>query len=183
MPPPRFTGPFTARGVGHPALHQPQHGAGCTHHCLRSWVSASGLRIPRGGVGAGHYYSVPYNTGRNARPGGDHLANLVWLDCCHLSCNRVQRSTQAIRSRRFTGETADLGRRHPALHRAVGCAGCRLHSEARGRHDPLPCPRYFILPHCARSPILLLCSSSSPFTARMQGWRAARQCRSLRKAS
>ena len=31
---PRFTGPFTARGVGHPALHRTQHGAGCTHHCL-----------------------------------------------------------------------------------------------------------------------------------------------------
>ena len=34
-------------------------------------------------------------------------------------------------------------RGHPALHRSGDGAGCRLHSEARGRHDPLPCPRYF----------------------------------------
>lgn len=51
--------------------------------------------------------------------------------------------------RRFTADTAGAGCRHPALHRAVGGAGCRLHSEARGKHHPLACARYFTK-HTAR---------------------------------
>ena len=80
---------------------------------------------------------------------GKSSGSIGWAYC--LRRRSVGRSVVACgrrhpgrNHRRFTADTAGAGCRHPALHRAVGGAGCRLHSEARGKHHPLACARYFI---------------------------------------
>jgi hypothetical protein len=79
------------------------------------------------------------------RPARHKLVLLrVYVGRIVLSTPQAQKArAQALYYPRFTGVTADLGCRHPALHRSVGGAGCRLHSEARARNDPPPCALYF----------------------------------------